>query len=419
MARASTRTILSLDRWAAVLGLEPRHFNQITTTIRPQRACHQPWLQYNWQAADRVGREEVAQAIAQAESDIVTALGFYPLPQWVEGEVVRTAQPNDRTLVGGSGLYNPRGLALSVQASLGQIITGGIETKDLIATAVRTVPAVPGDTMALSDPDGDGYDELVTITLPTALTDTNEIRVYFTGQAAADEWEIRPLRSVTIAAGVLTITLDKHLIADPDLWEALDPQAIDGDVNANFVLTVDVYRVWNDPSQQAQLQWERVPGACGCGLTTCAACAWGLQWACLQTRDPRLGILTYQPSTWNATNDEYDPTVLAVDRAPERVRLYYQAGYQFPRARRSWHDMDPMLERMIAYYSVTILDRPICTCDNVQSFVARWTEDLALVGDARYQIRDQDLACPWGTRAGALWAWKQVQRYAIQRAVLY
>lgn len=415
MGRASTRTILSLDRWAAILGLEPRHFNQVTTTLRPQRACHQPWLQYNWQAVDRVGREEVAEAIAQAESDVITALGFYPLPQWIDGEVVRTAYPNDRTLVVGSGLMNPRGLYLSVQAAMGKIMSGGIQADAEIDAAAAIV---------WSDPDGDGYDEIGTVAAATTVTDTNEVRLYFPGHGGEDIWEIRPLRTVTIAGGVVTVTFDKHLAVDPDLWEALAPNAVNGDVNANFVTTADLWRVYNDPSQQAQLQWERVPGECDCGSTSCASCAWSTQWACLQTRDPRLGIVTYQPASWDAADEEFDVAALAVDRAPERVRLYYHAGNEWQHAGRSWHDMDPLLERIITYLSVTYLDRPVCDCDNVESFIARWREDLALVGNGdgssgSYRITDRDLSCPWGTRAGALWAWKQVQKYQVARAVLY
>lgn len=419
MARASTKTLLPLDRWAAILGLEPRHFNGMVTVARPKRACHEVWLQYAWQASDRVGREDVAQAIAQAESDVIEALGYYPLPQWIDGEVVRTAYALDRTLVGSSGLDNPRGLFRSVQAAMGHIISGGVQSKTNIGTATRSEPAAPGDTMVLTDVDGDSYAEIARITLPTTVTDTNEVRCYFAGHNQEDEWEIRPLHAVTIAGGNVVIDVDRHLLVHPALWEALNAAEVDGDLVTNFELTVEVYQVANDPSQQAQMQWERVPNDCDCGSTTCASCAWGTQWACLQTRDPRLGIVTYQPATWNVTTGQYDAAALAVDRQPERVRLYYMAGYEWPRAARSWQQMDPLLERIITYYSVTLLDRPICSCDNVQTFIARWNEDVALVGDSRYQVGARDLACPWGTRAGAVWAWKQIQKMQIQKAVLY
>ncbi|MDP2727535.1 MAG: hypothetical protein Q8P59_08310, partial [Dehalococcoidia bacterium] len=71
MGRANTRTMLPLDRWSYHLGMDPRHFNGLETSLRPARLCHQPTLQYAWQDSDRVGRDDIAQAIAQAESEIV------------------------------------------------------------------------------------------------------------------------------------------------------------------------------------------------------------------------------------------------------------------------------------------------------------------------------------------------------------
>lgn len=411
MGRASIRTMLPLDRWAYHLGLEPRHFNGVTTSLAPARACHKAWLQYAWQDADRVGREDVAQAIADAERDIVEALGYYPLPQWVAGEVIRTPRAYDVTLRRGALQENVPGNFLSVEASLGKYISGGIEAfTDL------------GDSLiAWSDVDGDGYDETATVTAATTATDTSEIRVYFPGHGEDDLWEIRPLRSVSISGGIATILMDRHLLVDPDLWEAIDAAAVDGDVDANFVTQVEVYRVYNDPSQQVQLQWERVPGDCDCGATDCVQCAWTTQWGCLQGRSPRLGILTYQPGTWDADEESYASASLVVNRLPERVRLWYRAGYESSHVSRPMVDMDPMLERVITLYSVTLLDRPICNCNNVETFIDRWREDRALItyNQGSYRMSNRDLGCPWGTRAGAIWAWKQVERLALGRAAHY
>ncbi len=414
MARADTKTLLPLDRWAKILGIEPRHFNQVSTDLRPTENCGDVWLQYAWQAADRVGRDDVAQAIAQSESDIIDALGYYPMPVWIDGEIRRTARPNDAALVGGCGLYNARGLYQSVQAQYGHVITGGVQAKTLIAEAMVT----------WQDLDGDGYEETAQIVQATTVTDTNEICCYFSGKSGADEWEIRPLRSVGIAGGNVTILIDRHLLVDPALWEALDARAVDGDVDANFVASVDVYRVYNDPSEQAQLQWEATPGCCGCSLATCETCTWTVQDACLQIRDPRLGIATYRPATWNEDDEAFDSATISVYRQPERVSLNYLSGYRSPKVARPYAEMDPLFERMITYYSVTLLDRPICNCNNVESFIQRWREDRAYQVSTpsesnSFKLSERDLACPWGTKEGALFAWKQVQKLAIGQGVEY
>ncbi len=421
MARASTRTLLPLDRWAFHLGLEPRHFNGVTTTAAPDRNCSNVWLQYAWQASDRVGREEVAEAIAQAEQDIITELGFYPLPQWTAGEVVHTVRPYDRSLSHNDSLQNGRGLYQSVKAGMGLLIAGGIKASTEIGTAT-----VAGGTMVWTDLDGDGYDEIARITLATTVTDTDEIRCYFPSHDQEDEWEIRPLKAVSISGGNVVIDIERHLLVDPDLWEAIGAEAVDGDDDGNFLTSIEVYRVYHDPQQQAQLQWERIPNDCSCGSTDCAMCAWSVQWACLQTRNPRLGHATYQPGTWDATDEEFNAASLAVSRAPERVRLWYRSGWQWAQARRDMIEMDPLWERVITYYSVTLLDRPICDCNNVTAYIDKWRTDLAYVGsgenDGRWQMQiggrpSRVLDCPWGTMQGAVWAWQQVQRRRIGKAV--
>ena len=64
------RTLLPIDRWAEIIGMDPRHFRQVTTSQTPQRTCAKVWKQYSWQEADAVGRFDVADAIQQAEKTI-------------------------------------------------------------------------------------------------------------------------------------------------------------------------------------------------------------------------------------------------------------------------------------------------------------------------------------------------------------
>lgn len=409
MARASTVTMLPLDRWARYLGIEPRHFNQITTALSPTQSCKQVWLQYSWQGTDAVGREDVADAIARAEDDLTEALGYYPLPQWTAGEVVRTEPYNDPYLRHTSALTTPNGLYRSVQAKRGMVISGGVQRKTLVEANVA---------VAWSDEDLDGYDETATVFAATTVTDVNDIRVYFPGHNGDDRWEIRPLRGADIAAGIVTIIIDRHLLVAPNQWEAIDPAEVNGDVDANFVAAVDIYEVANDPSQQAQLQWERVPNDCDCGSATCASCAWGTQWACLQTRDPRLGIVTYQPAAWDSDAESFVAASLSVSRQPERVRLWYRSGYTSSRVDCPYAEMDPAFERAIVLLSITYLDRPVCSCSNVEAFYQRWSEDLALkaADGASYQLAEAVLSCPWGTRAGAVEAWRTIMRMRGDRA---
>ena len=93
MARASTYTLLSLDRFAQILGIDPAHFNQcgapsLDPAVFPEEGrCSDVWFQYDWQKNDRVSRETLARAIKAAEDDIAKVLNYYPAPLWFTNEV--------------------------------------------------------------------------------------------------------------------------------------------------------------------------------------------------------------------------------------------------------------------------------------------------------------------------------------------
>lgn len=416
MARASILTWLPLDQWARILGVNPYHFNGIELDSSPAQFCNKIWCQHSWQDADRVGREEIAGAISQAEIDIVDMLGFFPLPSYTESEIQRLEHPHDVTQLFYSSMADQRGMKRPVQTKWGKVISGGIEAASLIDTAT-----IAGATMAFVDIDGDGYAETCRIILPTTVTDTNEIRVYYAGHDRDATYEIRPLRSVTITAGNVVILLDRAQCVDPDVWEAIDVSSVDGDATTDFVVSLEVWRVYLDPSDHGAIQWEALAdNLCGCSIETCDRCTWGEQTICMQTRDPELGIVTYHPATWDATDEEYDSASLAYSRGPNRIRLNYLSGYQGRRIARPYCDIDPTLARIIAIYSLTLVDRPVCECSNVQGFFDRWREDLALTGEqGSYQVAARSLECPWGTKAGAVWAWRQLQRYKIMKAARY
>lgn len=72
MAVAKEPTLLALDRFAEILGINPAHFNQgASTTVMPMLTnCPDIYYQFAWQRADCVSREEIARGIRQAEEEI-------------------------------------------------------------------------------------------------------------------------------------------------------------------------------------------------------------------------------------------------------------------------------------------------------------------------------------------------------------
>lgn len=406
MSRASTYTWLPLDRWAEIMGIHPFHFNQLTSAmINSQSFCGDAWYQYDWAHADRTSRETIARLIKEAEDKISEFVGFNLIPDWVVDERQRTTRPITPELF--SGGYQPRWTAKSITANKGWLVSGGIQSKDLVSA---------NEVVVRTDEDGDGYSETVTITFPTSVTDPNELRVYYSGKDAEDEWEIRPLKKVSIVAGVATITLYSWQIVDPVYWEQMVIDLIDGDDVANYVVDVDIYRVYNDPSQMVQFLWESIPNTCGCGESECAECSKSSQYGCLSVRNERLGFLTYRPATYDSDTGQFTSAEWAVCREPEAMRLWYYAGWQNTRLARPKVQMDPYWELAVAYYAASLLERPICGCNNAAEFVKSWMEDLARVGtDHSWQTTESQKDNTFGSRRGAIYAYQKAKDRRIAR----
>lgn len=414
MARATTRTKLPLDTFARILGINPLHFNQVTTDQLPAVTCSQPWKQWAWQESQKVGREDIAQAIKQAEDDIERKLGDFILPTWVVDHRQNTAR-----------LWNPRWFNLSgldlrsfpshVQLPQGYFISGGIEAKSLISANVP---------ITYTDEDGDGYDELATISFSTTVTDPEEIAVYFPEESGSDAWEIRPLRSVAISGGICTITMHKHQLVKPDLWEALNPGPVDGDDNENFLAAVDAYRHYNDPQTQVNFLWTTIGSQCGCGSDTCVLCQQTTQTGCLDAIDFRHGIVGFRPGSWDAVNSQFTSEEFSVGRNPDRLRLWYRAGWQDKKLDYPHLEMDRYWAQAVTYYALTLLDRPLCGCENLTTVVRKWAEDFALSwgnqnASQSYDLSASMLESQFGTTRGGLFAWQRAKEASRGHAVLY
>jgi hypothetical protein len=407
MAFAELVTKLPLDRWAVHMGINSLHWNGVQIPAIEKTLCDSAWCTWEWQSSDRVSREEVARAIAQAESDIERYVGYRLLPSWEVDEWRATDRPYRREMsfAGSTGF---RGYGRSVEAKWKWFITGGIRKQDLVDAAAAII---------YSDADSDSYDEtaIVTVTV-VAGTLPCELAVYYPGKAGAERWRIRPI-AVSITGTTATIAFRREQCVLEALWDELTTSwsAVDGMVDANFLDEVDVYRITNDPSTQATLVWEP-GGSCSCNGTGCTACTFNVQTACLHLRgEPRLAFLAYNAAEWDAVDEEFDSRALSVGRNPDAVRLFYRAGYESPLVDCPYTEMDSELERVIAIYAASMLDRPPCGCAEQQW--ERWAKDLGFVGGASelasYNLSAQDLNNPFGTRAGAVFAWKWASREGV------
>lgn len=391
-----TATWLSIDRWAQIIGMNPLHLHQLSSpTLTPGNVCGDIFFLESWHNADRVGRNDVANAIKQAELAISAEAGYNLLPDWTTEERMEYPRPANPGMLGYYG-YNPSGFMKSVETRKGYVISGGIKTKNLLDDNVAVVR---------SDADGDGYSETVTVTLAVTFTDTNRIHVYYSQTSGSEDWEIRPI-TVSISGGFATIKFYSWQIALRTAQLAMNPSALDADDNASYETTVDVYEIYNDPSTQVQFMWENSADLNCCG--SCAACQFSTQAGCLHLREPRLGLAALSPASWDAASQSFTMLEWTACREPDQVRLWYYSGYMDNQRARPYVELAPEWEFAIAHFACSFLERPICGCSNVNQFIEKWRRDAAFVSqqEGGWRLTEQMLSNKLGTTMGALAAYR-------------
>ena len=394
MGRAEVRTWLPLDKWREYIGINPLHFNQLYSAVFPNNGCGDVWFQYAWQHSNQIGRHELAMAIHSAEKAIADQIKYNLIPDWTVSEKIILPRPRRREVYF-ADVGNIRAQARSFELPRGYFIEPGVRVKQTL---------VSGAAIVRTDDDGDGWDETATVTIATDVTEGCEIRVYFPGHEAADDWEIRPA-SVEIAGGLATIIFKSWLVVDPDKQESMAAEPIDGDVGTNFVSTVDVFRVYTDPSTEGVMIWEGTPQGC-CG--SCVACTVGTQDACIQIRDSEMGYVVPLPATF--ADGAWSASSLGECRAPDRMRVSYLSGWEAQDVACPMKEMDRYWLEAVARYAAALLDRPVCSCNNTEKYIDELRRDIAAVrqGIVFQTSNESQVANPFGTWVGALFAWARV-----------
>ena len=288
-------------------------------------------------------------------------------------------------------------------------MTPGVRAKTLLDAAA---PIAWDSQFGVAPVNGYMERATVTATVPEG-TAACEIAVDHPGRAGDDRYRIRPINAEA-SSTTATITFRRELVAllEADTAVMDHPQEliasggdyvrpIEGTVDANFEEAVDVYRLWNDPSHQADLFWYPPGGCCFSNIGALAT-----QTGALTIVDHELGYMAYQPATWDADDERFVSASLVGRRQPEALRLYYKAGLRGEgecpdqRMQRQWAGI-------VAELALSRLDREICACETTYAKGSR--VDLAKRGaDAEYAITERMLDNPIGTRVGEVRAWRAI-----------
>jgi hypothetical protein len=412
-------TWLSLDRYARIMGITPAHFwtaESDNVFPAPGGICNHLWWLYDWQANDAVARDSLTRTIYEAERQIAQLVGFPLAPEWISEEIVYYDKYHRPDYFG--GYYDTQGRPKGLKAKWRRIIATGVRTVSLIATAT-----VAGATITFCDLDSDGFNETFRITVPTTLTTTSEIKVYYNGYGGARGWEIRNPRKKIISGGNVIIDYYVWQVVKPEIYEQFlgtDPlSAVDMDNTGNFVTSVDVYREYTDTTAvSTQLYWEKLTGDTSCCLGTlnaddCAICGFTIQDGCLGIRDAMSGYVSPNPATYSATDGAWYKDSYALCRQPDFAKLWYQAGDLAPEYlnNESYDPLSHYWAQIIAWVTTARLERPPCECSNVATVYEDLSTDMAKSGDgnARYSISFEQVDNPLGTRKGEIMAYRRIK----------
>ncbi len=416
--------LLPLELWRRELHYNPWHFWGFQGAKAPVTSqCNAVVKAYAWQTANAVGRFEIAQAVVEAENRLCEQLGYSVAPHFVSEEIRDYPRFYDkqwwaRYPVDSRGGWKP------VTLREGHVQGVGVEALTLLGTA----------NVVYSDADGDGLNDTFTATLATAVTDPTQLAVYFAvadrlnNESAGDRWRVQPV-SVSIAGGVATIKGPAWLLGKPILYEAYNAPDLDPTTATNFVTTLEVYQRTLDmtgqttDTAQAKFIWETLPydvwwaTSSITGATDPASQAYAV--ARVGVRDGRLGIVIPGEALYNATAGKWymvmPPWEELQGRPPDRVLVRYQAGYPLD----ADGQMNRQFQTMVFRLGCAQLDNRIAACDEAQRELYRWQRDLSQIANREemYKISDVDLNCPWGTRRGAVDAWRQVLRLRLMRGI--
>ena len=409
-----TQTLLSLDEYAQIMGLNPLNFNSAATpdqnTFGFESDVQPLWFKYEWQAGKQMSHSKLAELIAGAERDIANYLGVYPAPHWEYQEL--HLYPGS-VLVGDTILYaDVNNYYKTVQANWGRIQGAGQRGTNLEATP--TEPVVAGIGIAFSDERTSGFNDTATITAETDVTDPSEIKLYFEGHDADPAWEIRPFRSISISSGVVTIVVDSWLMFSPDLWEkapAGEPITINAGTVGNYVDTVDVYRDYIDTTQfSCRFIWEAQKSPLGVTLQT----------GRLQVMDGHLGTFGPVPATFDEDTEVWSTTPFSIcGRKPDQVQLWYKAGMLSQEFRQGFdiYPMNRVMKENIAWLATARMDITFRANTNITDFVNRLRRNAleSIDGDSSFFLPEELSTAPFGTRIGELRVWKRLKAYNPQR----
>lgn len=382
MTRSATPTRLSLDRYAALMGLNPIHFanlddGTLPSSVRPywNQSLHDELAVYLLQAEDAL-RDGM---LGSGSNKL--GLGFDIAPRY-RTDILPFVQL--------SGRWWER----KVNTTYGHVQAFGSRATEAIGTA----------TLSFS-----GSKATANVTASTSGIAAGEVAVYYRVADRADSlattiaderWRIREL-TVKVNGTTVSVAGHKALFAKPSVLEAVNPAAY-GDADS-FVTQVELVRVYTDPELPVTVQWDQYVTQWQGNPT-----GWLEQSGAALLVDSASGAFYARPALYvdgAHVFDDPDET-----RAPERIEVAYLAGY--PLADESNGRIDPRLEQAAARLANVISPDFSHWLNDLAGI--RWRNDRGMP-DEQNPLQAGEEDCPYGLTNGGRHAWRIVRQMQLQR----
>lgn len=346
---------ISLPRYAKLIGYDECAFWGVVYEGQSEAACNTLWTEFE--------RMTIAQALAAAQQEIEQAVGYPLCPTWVAGNITQEPDGNDRWV--DNQPYRVRQVT-----RYAHVIEPGVRAATVVASGATvnhaTDPAVVGP-------------------LATNAVEVREIQVYYPNSKR----QIEPSR-VTIVDGQVTIEIPRCRMVKDNRFNNLDGGWMYDD-ESNFLDAVDIKRLYNDPSVNAELVRP------GCQNHACqGGCGECIHAACIYIRDSRNGVVDVRPATYSAGHWQSAHPC----QPYEIVRLNYRCGLQ---------KLSLQAEMAILRLAHAKSPEAPCSCAKTEHL---WRRDRHVPE----VLTRERLNCPFGLEQGAWVAWtfaKALKQYRM------
>lgn len=310
------KPLLSLTEWCEVIGINPYLVAQIGVPASDLGIdlgqCENVFWQTANRFSDHLSREDIANAILQAETYFSQWALTHPAPKAESYEVLypRPANLTYRQLWSGAS-----GRLKTIEANMGNIISVGVYTETEIEANV---------SLTFSNPYGDAFDTQfsLSVTVPAGTT-ADEVVCYFSAgdipsALSQSDCEVRPLK-VTISGNTATIYGEVFQIVKLPNYLKIAPVALNATDATIFVDTLDVYRRTIDLTQSGTLYWDND----GCANPPCTVYSTS---ACFQETNKKQGYIAPIPALFDEATQQYNRLYPLRASAPDRVNLNVISG---------------------------------------------------------------------------------------------